>query len=161
MRKLFSILLAAMLIVSIAGYSQAQGIVDTDAGPYYEVTSVYNNSGGTLDVGDVVIWDIGSSTGDDDQYVTTTTSADTFLVAGVVYPADIAASSSGSIVTKGAVTVDVATSNNINSAGALLCTGTTAGGAAVCSNGQDDGNAFGFTTATVSSSTVKAYLFGK
>lgn len=142
MKKLFLVL----SLLALAGVSHAAnipGAVDPKGGPEVWTVPVYNNSGGTLDVGDVVIWDIVSSTGDNDNYVTTTTTADyTGPVAGVVYPADIAAGDSGTIAIYGVVQVD-AIAAHLTSDNALACTSTTAGSAKSCTTNPA---AFGFVT---------------
>ena len=84
MRKLF-LILVALLFVSV-GNADAWFVAnprDTAGGANVRIP-VYNNSETDLDEGDVVVWDLGSATGDDDLYITTTTTADTGLVAGVI-----------------------------------------------------------------------------
>jgi len=149
-------LFALLVIASGANMAHAIGIPnveDPKGGPAVWTVPVYNNSGSTLDVGDVVVWDIGSSTDDDDNYVTTTTTADTALVAGVVYRNDIAAGDTGTIVVHGVVDVDV--SSGANAVGGLLCSGTVAGSAKGC---QTDSANFAIITAVTSSSSVKAFV---
>ena len=160
MKKFRLFLLAALLIVSITGLAKAQTIAcDPLNGPCFEAQSVYNNSGNTLDVGDVVVWDIGSSTGDNDNYVTTTPTTGTFLVAGIVYPIAIAASSSGSIVTYGEVAVDTVTDGTAPAAGSALCTSGTAGAARACAGtGAQTSFSFGHATAVSSSGSVTAFV---
>lgn len=159
MKRLYSIVFAILLALSITGLAMAAvpQSVDPTAGPEVWTTTVYNNSGSTLDAGDVVVWDIGSSTGDNDNYVTTTTTADTFLVAGVVWPSDIAAVSIGSIAIRGIVGVDLA---QPLAAGSLICSGATAGGAQLCSSPADDVSAFGFVTES-GTTNVQAMIFGR
>jgi len=156
MKKLFLTLLAILLITGIASAAGIPYYVDAKTGPEVWITSVYNNSGGTLDVGDVVVWDISSSTGDNDNYVTTTTTASTFLVAGVVYPLDIAAANEGTIAIMGPVAVD--------------CASTVAAGERICSSGAAGeatdvqchvGDAFGYALTASSSSSCMVNIFGK
>ena len=148
MKKLLLSLVAILALAGVALAANIPSVVDPQNGPETWLTAVYNNSGSTLDVGDVVVWDIGSSTGDDDNYVTTTTTASTQIVAGVVYPAAIAAASTGSIAIKGIATCDV------NSVGANamspLCTSTTGGSGTPCTAtvGQ-----YAITTAAISPSS--------
>ena len=66
--KKFVIFLAILLLVSFTGMAESQLFVDPTAGPEVWVTSVYNNSGGALSAGSIVVWDIASSTGDNDNY---------------------------------------------------------------------------------------------
>jgi len=156
MKKFRLFLLSALLVVSMAGAVMAQTIAcDPVAGPCFEAQAVFNNSGNTLDVGDVVVWDIGSSTGDNDNYVTTTTTATTGLVAGVVYPVAIATASAGSIVTYGQVTVDATTDGTAPVAGGYICTSGTAGAARTCGINQ---NAFGHATGNASAGSATAFI---
>jgi len=158
MKKILSFLFAILLM---AGIASADGIGAGSTGFPNEYRTVYNNSSGTLDAGDLVIWDIGSSTGDDDAYVTTTTTADTFLVAGVVV-SDILDGQTGTILTKGIIDIDLGAAHSIGGANALLCSdGTTAGGVDVCSSTTSDADAIGYSVAAAGASTVKAYVFGR
>lgn len=133
MRKFLFILFALLFCVGVASAANIPSVVNPTEGPELWITQVYNNSGGTLDVGDVVIWQIGSSTGDDDNYVTTTTTAQTYIVAGVVWPVDIGATNSGTIVIRGPVAVDD-DGRGLNDAGGLACTSGTAGAATSCTS---------------------------
>ena len=140
MKRLF--LITALIIclsVGIAYAAQIQRVVDPKNQTEVWITSVFNNSAKELTVGEVVVWDIGSSTGDDDNYVTVTTSADTNLVAGVVYPANIPIDGVGSIVIHGAVDVDLADSGC--TVDDVLCTSTTTDKAKDCTS-----DAYGFAT---------------
>lgn len=155
-KLLLNSLFALLVIASGANLAHAIGIPsseDPKDGPAVWTVPVYNNSGSTLDVGDVVVWDIGSSTGDDDNYVTTTTTADTALVAGVVYRNDIAAGDTGTIVVHGVVDVDVLA--GLQSAGGIACTSATAGSARNCTN---DAHGFGIVTQGASGGTAKVYV---
>ena len=153
MKRLF--LLAAVLMLA-ANTSYAQTIAcDPVNGPCFEAQSVFNNASGALDVGDVVIWDVDASTGDNDNYVNTTTNAMTGLVAGVVYPAAIAVGAQGSIVTYGEVTVDATTDGSAPVSEGYICTSGTAGAARTCGVGQ---NHFGQATANASGGSVTAFI---
>src|SRR3990167_11398181 len=127
MKKLLLALMAFLLLGGVSFAANIPNVVDPDDGSPSEVwiTPVYNNSGGTLDVGDVVVWDMEQSTGDDDNWVTTTTTAATSLVAGVVYPRDIVSADIGTIAIRGPVAVDAA--GSLNSVDGPACTSTTAG----------------------------------
>lgn|SRR3990167_4378570 len=149
MRKLLSLVLALLLMSGVAFAASIPQSEDPVAGPAVWTVPVYNNSGAILDIGDVVVWDIGSSTGDDDNYVTTTTTADTALVAGVVYPSDIAIGGTGTIAVKGVVQVD--SHENFVSQPGLACTSVTAGSARPC---RTDANAFGINAVTGSNPNV-------
>ena len=159
MKKLFlSVLFAILLVGGYANLAHAIAIPEAEQGnegPAVWLVPVYNNSGGTLDVGDVVVWDIEQSTGDNDNYVTTTTTADTVLVAGVVYGNDIAAASSGTIAVHGFVSVDMAGGGN--TVDGPVCTSATAGSAQSCGN---NAAAFGFVTTVTSSGSANVFVKG-
>ena len=132
MKKYIYVLLALLVLGGVAYATTVPDATEPkEGGPNLWLESVYNNAGATLDVGDVVIWDVDASTGDNDNWVTTTTTADTYQVAGVVYPADIAAGASGSIAIKGPVQVD-AIASHLGVVKGLACTSTTAGSAKDC-----------------------------
>ena len=132
MKKARLFLLAFLLLLSMTGLATAQLVYNPATGMSYETIPVYNNSGGTLDAGDVVVWDIASSTGDNDAYVTTTTTADTDLVAGVIWPSSIAAASSGTMAILGLVECDLGAQGVAS--GGPLCTSGTAGGGDMCTS---------------------------
>jgi hypothetical protein len=158
MKKLFFVLLAILLI---AGNAFAISIPQSESGttgPAVVTIPVYNNLGSTMDAGDVAIWDIGSSTGDNDNWVTTTSTADTYLVACVVYPSDIAAGDVGTCAIRGVVPVDMSTTG-VGAAGSVLCTSTTAGSAGNCAAATAIG-AFGIVTTAVSGGSVNAMIKG-
>jgi len=153
------ILFIALAVLFIAGTASATVITNPKAGPSLEVTSVYNNSGGDLEVGTVVIWDIDSSTGDDDNYVNTSTT-ESDLVAGVVYGSSCITASACNIVTRGPVDVDLEAGANGNcAADALLCVGSVAGDAQTCTTVANNKHAFARCVATgAAGGTVKAYV---
>lgn len=161
MKKLFLLLLAVLLIAGTAWAISFPGSEDAEEGPYVWTVPVYNNSGASLSVGTLVVWQFTSSTGDDDNYVTTSTDTDTFLVAGIVYPNAIAATDSGTIAVHGVV--DVRVSDNGVAEGSLICSDdTTAGLVDTCSDTATDANAIGFTTTGVTrAGLAKAFLFGR
>ena len=168
MKKLLFISLAVLLIAGSAyAISLPQSEVGDSGGPFVWTQQVYNNtadssgynSSATLDVGDVVVWDILNSTGDNDNYVTLTTTADTYLVAGVVYPNAIAAGDTGTIAIRGVVKVDIAQAGASNiTLGSLVCTSTTAGAANVCSSSTSDTDAIGFAVAAPGSADVLSFI---
>jgi len=156
MKRFLPVFLAILLLLSFTGLVDAQKIVDTADGPEVWVTSVYNNSTSTISAGDIVVWDISSSTGDNDNYVNTTTTADTTLAAGIVWPADIAGKSIGSIAIR-------ATGITVNTLGGTtvptsLCTSGTTGRADACSESAGDPNRVGYCTAADSSKSCVAYI---
>lgn len=144
MKKVIIFVFALLFFVGVAQATNIPGVVDPKNGPEIWVTAVYNNSGGTLDAGDAVVWDIDSSTGDDDNYVTTTTTAATCNVAGVVWPVDIAASSTGIIAIRGPVSVDVL--NSCQTVDGPVCTSTTAGSIISCTSTTSYGCMLGVVT---------------
>lgn len=104
-KKMFSIMLAILLLAS--GKAWALQISSSgDRGDANRIfTAVLNDSGGTLTSGTVVIWDTGA--GDPANaglgaYVTTTTTADSNLVAGVVHQSSIVDQGIGAIQIYGA-----------------------------------------------------------
>lgn len=162
MRKLFSFLLAALLIVSIAGVASAVSIPaveNAEDGPAVWLIPVYNNESAEMSIGDCAEWDIGSSTGDNDNYVVECDTADTFLVAGIVYPAAIGAGKVGSIAVKGVVSANF--DGQVGGAGELVCASGTEGLTSACSDTATDANAFGFTTADPASNAGLIYIFGR
>lgn len=158
MKKLFLVLAVVLLTASSVFAVSIPESEDATAGPGVWLIPVYNNLGSTMDAGDVAIWDIGSSTGDNDNWVTTTSTAGTQLVAGVIFPSDIAAGATGTMAIKGVVPVDYATGNGTGAAASLICTSTTAGSAGHCT---DNNAAFGIVTTAVSGGSVNAYIFGR
>jgi len=163
MKKLFLVSLAILLTVGIAHAVSFPQSEDAKNGPGIWYVPVYNNTS-ALSKGDVVVWDIASSPGDNDNYITTTTTSDTFIVAGVVWPFAIGAGGRGTIAVKGVVDVNTESDGGgISTATAnwLLCTGNTAGRAQVCSDLVTDPNSFGFTTAARSDTVVKSYIIGR
>jgi hypothetical protein len=146
-----------LVILSFVGYANAESVlIDPQDGPMITTVPVYNNSSYIMGVGSIVIWDIGSSTGDNDNYVNLTTTADTYLVAGIVYPAAIPSGKTGSIATYGIVDCD---SVGTAYATAPLCTSTTQGLANVCSSTAEDANRVGFAiNAITAGSTEKCFV---
>lgn len=153
MKRLFFVLLAVLLMGGVC-FAQNQ-MIDPTTSVAQDRTSVYNNSGGDLDIGDVVVWDIDASTGNNDAYITTTTTADTHLVAGIVYPDAIATGQVGSILTFGVGTCDTlygaAPAENGD-----LCTSTTAGAGSNCST--SGANQYGFCTAVAASNSCTCFV---
>lgn len=146
MKRWFIVLVSILSICSVTTAQAYFMIADPKSsnGAARVKVPVYNNSGSALDTGDVVIWDVGSSTGDNDLYVTTTTTANTGLVAGVVDSA-IGAASVGFIVTYGFAECDIA---NTVLNGTLICTGITAGSGRPC---VDTSQAYAIANATIAS----------
>lgn len=155
-KLLLNSLFALLVLAGGANLAQAISIPegeDAKNGPAPWLVPAYNNTSSSLAAGSVVIWDIGSSTGDNDNYVNTTTTRDTYIVAGVVYPNAIAAGDTGTIATHGVVPVTV-TSAGVTDAGPV-CSSTTAGAAVSCST---NAAAFGIATATGTSGNVNVMV---
>ena len=157
MRKFLFLLMAILLVGGLVYAASIPQSEDAKNGPFPWLIQVYNNSGSTMDAGDVAIWDIASSTGDDDNYITTTTTVNTGPVAGVVYPSSIAAGDIGTIAIYGTVGVDVGTTFTDIAAGTLLCTTAVAGNAQACLGGKEP-YGFAYAVASPSSGSVQAVL---
>ena len=155
MKKLLFLVLALLLGLSTSVFARecSQSPEPQNGGPENCVTSVYNNSGAALDDGDVVIWDIEQSTGDNDNWVTTTTTGDTFLVAGVV-EGSIAIGDSGTITVYGVTNVDWV--NGATLIDTPACSGTTAGAGRGCSTEAAN---FGIVVTAASSNTANVCVY--
>ena len=138
----------AMIWVEQVGASTGGAVNPTD-GPEVWTVPVY--SAGALDVGDVVVWTVDDSTGDNDYWVETTTTAETGIVAGVVFPNAIAAGGKGTIAVRGVVDVDCVSVV----AGGPICASGTAGAATHCAANK---NSFGHATETCGLGTGKAFI---
>ena len=136
---------------------------ETDSTRHRQLLWAYNADSVAHENGDVVVWYDGTNDG---LEFSTTTTANNGLVAGVVAPKTVAATSWGFIQTHGyhsAITIGVA-----NSAGDALVTSTTGEAAGVYSVAQATGtasnqsNTFGVLgvalEATTSSTTVKGFI---
>ena len=161
MKKLLIAIFAILLMAGIASATNVPRTISATDGPEVWLVSVYNNSSSTIDAGDVVIWDIDESTGDDDNYVNTTTGGATRIVAGVVYPVDIAAKSVGLLAVRGVVDCDTVADTDADGyivADTLLVTSGTAGAAQASATREDEPFAFGHAVATVASASVKCFV---
>ncbi len=166
MKRLFLAFLALLLCVGVASATNIPPATDAVNNKEVWITPVYNNESAEIGVGQVVQWDMDSSTGDNKNYVVLCELADTFLVAGVVYPSAIAAKSIGFIATKGPIQVDVqdtvaGVGNGTMLANQLICTSQFDGYGQVCSAPDGDANAFGYATAAGSTSSVIVNVFAK
>lgn len=148
MKRIMLISLAILLMGSLAF---AHTLMYDPTGALSDMTNVQIPvySVGALDAGDVVVWDIDTSTGDNDAYVETTTTADTGVVAGVIWPNAISALGTGTMVIYGMAECDV----NASGVGAIapLCTSTTAGSAGNCVS-TDGSGSYAISTATIGAS---------
>jgi len=162
MKKLLSIIFALCLFglcVSPAmAFFQVADPQNSDGAPSEKVP-VHNDAANaeTLDAGSVVVWDIDASTGNNDLYVATTTTASTSLVAGVIWPNDIAAGNSGSMVVYGFAECDVSTTEGA-AANSILCTGVTAGDGAGCTIASDEAHGYALTQEAASGGTSDAQV---
>lgn len=133
MKRLKILSLAVLLSFVMIGFAfsaQIPDVTQPQAGSEKWSMSVFNNSSSALDDGDIVIWDIDSSTGDAFMYVNTTATANTGPIAGVVQGA-ISAKSVGSITIYGLDTVDVISTFSSSGPGQVITTsGTTGSGQA-------------------------------
>jgi hypothetical protein len=153
MKRLF--ILTALIVCLTVGIVYAANIVrvvDPQNQKEIWITEVYNDddASATMTAGSVVVWDIHSSTGDNDNYVTETSTADTGLVAGVVYPTDIAFGATGTIAIYGIVDVDT---NGAQTVDDVLCTSTGVGVADDCTT-----DAFGFCVVTEAADPGKCFI---
>lgn len=160
MKKLVLAFLSILVLTGVVYAAAISQSIDAKTQTETWLISVYNNSGSEMDVGDVAIWDIADSTGDNDNYVQSSATADTFLVAGVVFPNAIAAEDVGTIIVKGTAAVDLITSGSYLpvEAGCSLCTSATDGSAQICSDATTDPNSFGFCTSAPSGGSCTAYI---
>jgi len=161
MKKLLLALLAVLLFAGIAFAVSIPQSEDPKNGSQVTTVPVFNNSGSSIAAGSVVVWDIDSSTGDNDNWITTTTTNDTHVVAGVVFPSACATADTCTIAVRGVVDVNIGgygAPGGVYGGGTVegsLCTSPTAGKARNCVN---ESNRFGFVTQAVSSGVVKAFI---
>lgn len=162
--KKFFLMVALLAFAGLANAANIQTYFEPKSGgPEIWTDQIYNASNTDFDVGDVVIWTIGDSTGDNDNWVTTSSTggaAETKKVAGIVYPNAIASGDIGSIAIWG-TGVAVDTVSAVTAAGDPLCAATTAGSATKCVT-TDAGiySSFGFCTSTPASSSCVARIIG-
>ena len=149
MKKIIGLFIAMLLIASVAGAHQLSsdptGAMTTTFPAVY--IDVYSAS--ALEAGNVVVWAIDDSTGDNDAWVESTTTADTGIVAGVVWPNAIAAGGTGTIVIYGMAECDVSSVGV--SANAPMCTTGTAGAGDNCAASDATGK-YAISTATIGAS---------
>ena len=127
MKKLFSFLAIVLLIGLVATSSYAVNIsADGERGEANRIlTTVFNDSGGSLTSGTVVIWDTGESDDALGAYVNTTTSTDSNLVAGVIKSNTILDQSVGTIIVYGPAETLYAGSTDAGTATAGTAVGTS------------------------------------
>lgn len=153
---LLSSLFALLVLAGGANFAHAISIPDGEDpknGPAVWTVPVVNNSASTLSAGAIVVWDITNSTDKNDNYVTTTTTADTSLVAGVIFGNSIAAGGTGTMAVHGVVPVTMAGGGNV--VNGPICTSGLAGQARSCG---DDDKRVGVTTTVTSSGTAQVFL---
>ena len=127
MKKLFSFLAIVLFIGLVATSSYAVNIsADGNRGEANRIlTTVFNDSGGTLTSGTVVIWDTGESDDGLGAFVNTTTSADSNLAAGVIKSSSILDQSVGTIIVYGPAETLYAGATDASTATAGTAVGTT------------------------------------
>jgi len=156
MKKLFLVVLALLLCVGVANATNIPRAVDAVNGREIWVTSVFVNETTNptfMDVGDCAQWDMDSSTGDDKNYVVQCDATDTYLVAGIIWPAQISGQTVGLMAIKGPVQAD--TTSDVLGAGFLMCASEIDGYVQPCSaSGTTDPNAIGFVTTAGGTSTA-------
>lgn len=132
MKTKFAVISLAVLLLASGKAWALQISSDGNRGDANAIfTAVLNDSGATLQSGAVVIWDTGAADPADSglgAWVTTTTSADSNLVAGVVHQSRIVDQGIGAIQIYGARQVLTADSTDRpTSAGTAVGTTTVAG----------------------------------
>lgn len=156
--KRLKLLLAVLLVVGVAGLAQLAQAHNVFYNPEdtmgYIGVPVYNNSGSAMGPGTVAVWDIGSSSGDNDAWVTTTSTDNTSIVAGVIWPNNIPIGTAGYMVIWGLAECDIGPF--AVSAGTPICTSTTTGQGNGCGNNAAQ---YGITeTVTAGSEQVKCFV---
>ena len=138
MKKL-SILFAILFVVSMAGLAVAHTISYDPNDVMSQMTVPVHNSEAstTLDPGDVVVWNVGASTSDNKAHVQLTTTADTGIVAGVIWPSSITAGNQGSMVVWGLAQCDIGAQGVAD--GGPLCSSATSGGGDMCASTDGSG----------------------
>ena len=134
MNKLFRFLVAALFLGVAASNGYALHISSGGQRGDSQVitTTVFNDSGSTLTSGTVVVWDVDAADPAAEgrgSYVTTSTSADSNLVAGVVYSDSIVNQGEGIITIYGPAYALYAnsTDGSTDTAGTAIGTTTVAG----------------------------------
>lgn len=142
MRRL---LLVALAVLFMAGIAFADGVptgVDAKNQPAIWTKTVYNSYTSALTSGTVVIWNFDAATGDYADllpYVTTTTSADSIKVAGVVISDSIEAGGVGEICVYGAVLTLIADSTDTVAEDELVGTCSVRGQAGAFATSTNNG----------------------
>jgi len=132
MRVMRRFLLATAMVLSLPALAFAWGGAAGDGTRYkmlQETAVVVNNSGATLSSGAVVIWDTTATAGSTlGIHVTTTTSANSIMAAGVVQDDSTANGFPMRIITRGPAQVQYAgVTSAITNAGEAVGTSTVAG----------------------------------
>jgi len=160
MKKILMISLAMLLVGSLAfGHqlmSDPAGNMTSQFPAVY--VNVHNDVANADDIaaGNVVVLDIDASTGDNDFYVARTSTADTGIVVGVVWPNAIASGSSGSMVIYGMAECD-ADAGGVAEQG-LICASGTAGGGGDCAASDGSGSYATATAAIGASAQGKCFV---
>ena len=154
-RILSLVILLSFIVTGIAFSAQIPDVTQPASGPEKWQMSVFNNSGAALDDGDLVIWDVGSSTGDDDMYVTTSTTAGTGPIAGVV-EGSIAIASTGSITVYGVTNVDT-DGGGVTGAGTNMTVGSQTGTATTIGS-RTNAHLLGVSVAATASNSTQIFV---
>lgn len=151
MKKLVLSLLVTLMLFSVAYAGVIPWVVDPKNQVEVWTTSVYNDAGKELTAGEVVVWDIGDTNNTGyGNWVTVTATADTVLVAGVVYPSAIADKSAGTIAIYGMVDVDMIAAQTVAD---VICTSTTTDKPDDCSD-----DTFGFAVVNEAADPGKCFV---
>ena len=132
MKKLLFVVLALLLTFGVANAGQIPMVVDPANYPEIWTTEVYNNSGGALGSGTVVVWDFNSVSSpaeytDRLNYVTTTSTADDIRVAGVLADNSCPSANTCTMVIRGPFYVTTADSTDAVTASTSVGTSVVPG----------------------------------
>ncbi len=149
MKNLFRSFAAFALVLLVAGPAFAWGAAGGDGARYGQVqeTAVFlNNSGSTLTSGTVVVLDTTATAGSTlGSYMTTTNSADSIIVLGVLKSSSVINGAPGVVVTRGPIdTLYAGATDNSVAAGAAV--GTANGVTGQVGSGTNLGVALEATT---------------
>ena len=155
MKKLFLFVLALLLMSGVSYAAGIPTVVDPANGPEIWTQEVFNDSGGTLVSGDVVVWDYTDSDmyqiENRKMYVTTTATADNIAVAGVIVDPSCADQGNCTIAIYGPVKAKSTVAGCTT--GSILGTGGTAKITDNYSNTGDNDGTLGWCVYTSSDAT--------
>ena len=159
MKKILGLSLILLLFAGVSFATNIPKVTAPESTSEVWLAEVYLNSSTAADDGDVLIWDIDASTGDEFMYVIQTTTANTGPIAGVAY-GDISANSVGRIVIWGQYDVDLSGANGAaGGIGNPIITSTTSGaGNPVTTGGSIYHVGYLLESTTKTSTTASAFI---